>query len=257
MSEQFSCGGCATPAACCKGFDVHDIANQLRQRHTAASTGPLYTLMPVEDVRLPLYSWELFLLRRVAPTPFQVSPRTAFYDNASNQPLVVSWNLDHDDCPFLDESDRCSIYEHRMMHCRVFPLSGSGVGEDSLIPSFNTLCPNIIEPPTGQAEHERIQWMYETYGDSFLWAVQREHMLAWLKKMLRRAADEGLIEVRRGESLEWMREQIDQQNGNPVDFFDHLARTDHAMKEEIERSMQRWETLEDAKELLSAQDAKT
>lgn len=257
MTERFSCQGCATPAACCKGFNVHDIDDTLRQRHTAAAKGPIYTLMPIEDVRLPLYSWELFLLRKVAPTAFKVSPRTAFYDDTSDQPLVVSWNLDHDDCPFLGDNNTCTTYDHRMMHCRVFPLSGSGVGDASMQPSFNSLCPNINKPPSDQTDHERIQWMHETYGDTFLWTIEREHMLAWLKKTLRQAADEGLIEVRRGESLDWMKGKIGQREGDPVDFFDHIAKTDPVMKEDIDRAMQHWENLDHAKDLLAHHNVET
>lgn len=85
----------------------------------------------------------------------RILPHTFLLDRKANTAVVVSYRMDHAQCPFT-EGYRCGVYEDRPMPCRAFPVM-VGAPQWSLSP----VCPLVPE-----AEEKRAAKV-ATYREQF------------------------------------------------------------------------------------------
>ncbi len=243
MGKIFSCEGCTDKGLCCRDFGQGKISEDIVNAHEdIQGKGPIYSVIPMGQKRIALYGWEVERLKAASDTRFELKPRTVIYDLKGDVPLVLSWNLNHDDCPFLDDGNSCTVYEDRMMHCRIFPLSRSGPGGVTKT-MFSSLCPNIV----ATEGNGNIKDLYEAYGDIFLWAVQRDIVIGWLKHTVNEAVRKGMIRPATNRPLDWINRKL--KNKKPRDAVSHLKSLGVPTQQQIDR----FYTLEDARRLVESQ----
>lgn len=147
---------------------------------------PPYLFMAVSRSlkTIGLFEWEVPILRTKAKRlsiSLRVKPDTVIWDEKSKKPIVTMWNLDHDNCPFLSEDNKCRIYRHRPLVCQTYPLMTFGLVGDASEKGVHWMdCPNAVEPPLPKGRRFMVQTstifttLFEVYGRTFLGALRYE-----------------------------------------------------------------------------------
>lgn len=150
----FVCNKCGI---CCKGLRaVHDLApEQLMELKNSTQqknrSGPVYIFPSPDMFTFFMFEQEVEPLRRAAKDKgikLSIRPHTALYDDYANTWVVLTWFLDHDDCPFLTDTG-CSVYDIRPLACKAFPVQPRLFkiegGVQSLYDTLAEKCP-LIDP---------------------------------------------------------------------------------------------------------------
>ncbi len=251
MKNIFICDGCSNKALCCRDFKTTFIGKDISEKHKKLEgRGPVYNVIPIENKRLPLYGWELERIRECSDNDFKYSPRTVIYDIKSDKMLALLWNIDHDDCPFLDDDKACKVYDARMMHCRIFPLVIPTSG-NSLQVGYSSICPNIVDPGLvgSVSEKDYVRALYDSYGEAFLWSIQRKVMLSWFKRLIRVVTDNGLIEPVKDTPVQWVVKKMGKDGC--MGLLEHLKSIDDKIGYDIDLMVKKFYELEDAREYVA------
>jgi len=128
----FVCNRCGI---CCKGLrGVHNPRkDRLEEAKIAVqqknNSGPVYFFVNPEDITFMMFEHEIEPLRKAANdrgVELKIKPHRAFYDDYGKTWVVLTWFLDHDDCPFLT-NEGCSVYNIRPLACRSFPVHSPSI----------------------------------------------------------------------------------------------------------------------------------
>jgi Fe-S-cluster containining protein len=160
----FACTACGD---CCRGFS-REATDWEPER------GPVVRLS--QDPGLPLLSWEWHRLRRIAAEQGlapDVAPFDGVLDLQGGRVVVLSYRLRALACPFLADSDAapgprsaawgfarggtCTVYEHRPLACRAFPL----------VPMRNGIALSLHCPEVRDADPASADELRGVYGASY------------------------------------------------------------------------------------------
>jgi Fe-S-cluster containining protein len=165
LAPAFNCTRCGD---CCRGFGREEADWE-------PEGGPLVRL--TETPGLPLLSWEWQRARHLAAakgTTLDVAPFDAVADEANQRLVVLSYRLAAMECPFFAADAEvaagprseawgftrggvCSVYEHRFLACRAYPLVPLKLGV-----AISLHCPELVDADPGSEAALRA-----AYGDSF------------------------------------------------------------------------------------------
>ncbi len=241
--EAFSCKRCGE---CCRNFSVAlDIQTEER------------IIFHLEDrVSMALWEWEAERLRSESERlgiGFSLKPVTFFYDKLSETPILTSWTMKHEDCPFLSGT-ACNIYEKRPLACRMFPLVKSGVfdflaGRSISLPKSackNNAIEGIIENGSIQIS-EYIMKMSGYYGNTFLAAVQSDMIKFYIASEIKKFAEKNmarpLISPKHLAITRYHKRK-------PLTFFEFLIAAGAETSESIGKKTEMFDSLEEARGLL-------
>lgn len=122
------CGnGCNRCGKCCiireKDFHLDPELDYKMRKRMFEKTGVVY-LYPLPYYTLSVTHEEKVVMEqeaeRLGKKPVFL-PKKIIHDTAGDEWIVIDWFLDHDVCPFLEETNVCTIYEKRPLVCRAFP----------------------------------------------------------------------------------------------------------------------------------------
>lgn len=143
----------------------------------------LYNIFPSSLKTIGIFEWEVSILKKYATKlsiPLKIEPDIILWDQNSRVSIVILWNLDHDDCPFLSEDDKCRIYNERPLVCQAYPLFIRGYvssqdSRDSEIRLGD--CPNVVALPFPNGKLDQrystvSDKLIEVYGNMFIGAIR-------------------------------------------------------------------------------------
>jgi len=121
---------------------------------------------------LTLFDFEAEILKKKAKKEkisLSLKPVNFIADKVSKKAIVLLWNIENKECPFLDKK-QCIIYENRPLVCRAFPVVSTGIhGNRPMIRSV--LCPQEIGF-SGLGEKDKLsvalKKLMQRYGENFL-----------------------------------------------------------------------------------------
>ena len=185
---KFSCKQCGD---CCKRLGASD-SKEVNEIKEAVSYSDDELTVSLNDIDgLPLFEWEAKVLLDRNPS-IDIKPKTGVYDAKSKQIIVTSYVLNHKECPFLAEK-KCSIHSEWPSLCKAYPLVS--VGYSQLV---NGLKPKVLVLGCNNKEYEiseDIRGLYETFGDCFLAALQREMNHEMIEYHVKKLMNSGRIMV--------------------------------------------------------------
>jgi Fe-S-cluster containining protein len=199
MPFRFECRKCGK---CCKNIRgrFHGEVPKISPILFMAVTPSLMTIS--------LFEWELLALKSKAAQLalcFKVKPNLMFWDEMSSTPLILTWELDHDDCPFLSKNNLCMVQEQKPLLCQTYPLSGSGFLADTenqpmMLRVDYGDCPNLTNlPSTGVSKPQttlystKFRELFESYGSIFVGSLRFEGVRVLLTDSLKEFSKRNLI----------------------------------------------------------------
>ena len=167
MVKKFECKKCGK---CCR-----NLRGRTKRKEPPSLPPDLFGNLSMSERTIMLFEWEVTDLQLVAEgltVDFRVKPDFMIWDDLSNVPLVLSWNLDHDDCPFISKENRCLAQDRKPLVCQSYPLQVSGlVGETDRMSFLLSDCPNAMPLPFEMNKPLKIQTLYkeafEVYAHTF------------------------------------------------------------------------------------------
>lgn len=224
----------------------------MRGRVFGKHTKPPLVFMPVPPSlkTIGLFEWEVSTLKKKAKElslSIRMKPDTIVWDQNSKKALVLLWNLEHDDCPFLSNDNCCRIYEDRPLVCQSYPLVAVGIlgpverkKEDFIVRSFEIGggdCPNLVKLHLFEGKHffstAAPLWntLFQAYGDVFLGALRYDGARLLLSEALKEAKDQKIINPAR------MDKNVIKAilRGKPIGLFEFLHTKGVMSKEEFQK----------------------
>ena len=122
--EKFTCNMCGD---CCRNLRGKVNTNIFKEI-PESKLGPLFGTS-LSELTLPIFDWEKRRLEKRArklKIEVKFKPLSFVFDVTRQKVIVLCWNLDHNDCPFL-KANKCEIYDHRPLICKSYPLLDTGV----------------------------------------------------------------------------------------------------------------------------------
>jgi Fe-S-cluster containining protein len=155
-----------------------------------------------------LFEWELPVLESYAKklsVPLQIKPDNVIWDQNSKNTIVITWTLDHDDCPFISEENKCKIYNDRPLVCQTYPIVAVG-----LLQSINERhngpleigladCPNAVKLPFQEGmplllrPSSLFDTLFRVYRSTFLGALKFDGASISVLEKLKEATKKGII----------------------------------------------------------------
>lgn len=177
-----------------------------------------YYALPTEG-GLQAWSWERQRMLREADArgvTLRFVPSLAVADELSGRLVILVYELEHDECPFLGPGPTegalvCNAYDARPLVCRAFPVVAAG---GTLVPS--SACPDIIEPATG----DRDAFLH-TFSDAFLAAEASSGLPREVAGILRQLEAAGALRLARDLSFEQVLTRA--AHAPPLDLWSLLA----------------------------------
>lgn len=189
----------------CKGYAdcCRNLKNASKERaEKFASVGVLNLAADPANIALPVFDWEIGKMKDIAKETgryISVKPLWVAIDH-KDRPVVVMWNLDHNDCPFLSGND-CTIYSDRPTICRSFPVTGSGFiqassGKNDIKIASSTAC-RCWKEQIGDLGKMTVSDMYKTFygifGESYLAALKYDMQFVFVTRVIQDLVDKGKI----------------------------------------------------------------
>ncbi len=173
-------GGCAIEPFKCKGCG--GCCRNIKGRIGPKLITPLppYVFRPrdVAQMTILIRDWELPILQEKAKKlniELHVSPHLLIWDELSQTSIAFHWQFDHDDCPFLTESNVCLVNDNKPLVCKGYPiLVFNLLDSDEMIQIDTGDCPNVVAHPFDVGKRFEVapivvfDELYKRYGDNFL-----------------------------------------------------------------------------------------
>jgi Fe-S-cluster containining protein len=196
-----------------------------------------------------LFEWEVQVLETNAKRfsiPLRLKPNFIMLDDYSKKLIATMWDLDHDNCPFLSEDNKCKIYEDRPLVCQTYPLVAIGllkhIDEKSEIPFRLGLgdCPNAAKLPFLKNKQFPIRpstlfkKLFEVYRSTFLGALRYDGATILLYKYLEQSVRQGII---RPATINKNIIKAILRGSKPIGFFEFLKSNGTISEKDIQREI--------------------
>jgi Fe-S-cluster containining protein len=239
MVKKFECKMCGN---CCRNMRGRT------ERKSPVYPPYWFSAVPLLEKTLLLLEWEIPVLQeraRQLSIELKVVPDDMIWDDVSNVPIVLQWNLDHNDCPFLSENNHCLVNENKPLCCQAYPLMSFGMLKDLDVPDVpkNIVfidCPNIV-PIAQLAEGKMMRVrsstifkrLFQSYGSAFIGMLRLDAAVMFYSECLKDLVKEwivypGIIDEKVMKSL--LEEK-------PVGLLEHLKRKAPNKAKELEKSI--------------------
>jgi Fe-S-cluster containining protein len=128
------------------------MRGRTEREHPSPVPPYIFENVPLLQRTLALFEWEVQNLQcraKELSIDFKAKPSYIFWDDLAKTPLVLQWNLDHDNCPFLSTENLCKVHDQKPLICQAYPLMASGLMniEDQKKGLFLLDCPNVAPLP--------------------------------------------------------------------------------------------------------------
>jgi len=192
---KFECKMCG---ACCR-----NMRGRTYEKHERIPR--VFMAVPPSLRTIGLFEWEVSLLEEKAKElslSFKAKPDIIFWDELNKIPIVTQWNLDHDNCPFLSNENRCRIHKQKPLICQAYPLMAFGIlsGDISSLTRVGLAdCPNAVPLPFAKGVPIKIKpsivfrQLFQAYGSSFLGMLRLDIVTKLLRESLENLLGKGLI----------------------------------------------------------------
>lgn len=196
--EKFECVGFGD---CCRNFR----SKTPEERAAKFASADVLILVPeTEDIGLPIFDWEAEEIKKLsAETKKYASLRPLWIViSHKKESVVVSWHLDHDTCPFLNDN-KCMVYTNRPLVCRSFPVTDSGfIGafrkENKINVKFSDKCRcwqnmTLNENMGDMKLNDMYRFFYNVFGDSYASMLKHDICTVFVMQILQDMANKGKI----------------------------------------------------------------
>jgi Fe-S-cluster containining protein len=160
-----NCGKCCSRL---RNQHLEESAIEYGRNRTRLARKGLYLLAEASEVTILLEEWEVGWMRDRAAkigVEFLPTPHMVVIDSLCDDMIVLSWNLGHATCPFLQADLHCGIYDLRPLLCRSFPLDATLQGDAlSVVYLGRDLCPAFIERKSEPGKRYSAKLLREVYG---------------------------------------------------------------------------------------------
>lgn len=165
----------------------------------------VYMAIPPSQKTIGLFEWEISVLKKKAnqlSLNLKAKSDFMFWDEVSKVPIVTQWNIDHDNCPFLSDENRCRVHEQKPLICQAYPLMAFGMlreNKTALKQIGLADCPNAVPLPFVEGKPLKIKpqtlfrELLQLYGSTFLGMLRLDGTAQLLRKSLKYLKKEGLI----------------------------------------------------------------
>jgi len=165
----------------------------------------IFSAVPRSQKTVLLFEWEIPVLddrAKQLSVEFKVVPNDMFWDDVSGVPIVLYWNLDHDNCPFLSNENLCLIHEEKPLGCQAYPLMAFGlVNENERRQNVWLLdCPNVA--PIGNFKEGKMTKVkvstvyreaFQAYGSTFVGMLRLDAAGLLLAECLKHLVKEWIV----------------------------------------------------------------
>ncbi len=137
-------------------------------------------------------------------------------DQLTNTPLGLVWQLAHEKCPFLNESNLCNIYEKRPLICRLFPvrrtglfLKNSNLSYEDLFLNCRHLSPKQLPISSVMEPDQFLKSMNGFFGEIYAYSYHQEKTQMLLIDLLKGLESENIIKLARGRPIKYVQNLVD------------------------------------------------
>lgn len=255
QGSRFTCRSCGSCCSKIRGRLSEEEESFLKEYGYGKM--PLINIIPVEGISFPLWDWEakrFKIWQKERDIDARIRPSRAVFDLDSNKTIIVTYHMDSDSCPFLSEDGKCRIYDKKRAYiCRLFPFQTTPfleTGEQAeyfgTCPALEDIVPNIPKEKKGQ-----VRFLQETFGSTFLDAVQNDIITEWVNKtVIDSWKKHGKIRPAIGYPYDKLMKRIEM--SEKIDFTDFLVESRIYPKEEIIKFIKRFDNCDDAREKIKA-----
>ncbi|MCX6815629.1 MAG: YkgJ family cysteine cluster protein [Candidatus Aenigmarchaeota archaeon] len=195
--DKFECKGYGD---CCRGLK-QKFSNERIEK--ISQMRALVLVPDPKDVGLPVFDWEAEKIRSCADEAGKYVDLSPLWITVSHkkEAVVISWNLNHDVCPFL-HGNRCGIYNDRPTICRCFPVASSGfmdvfLGKGKANVNFSDMCrcwpDNKIETPPEMKIEDMYRFFYGIFGDSYLASLRSDMYTVFVIQIIQGLVNKGKV----------------------------------------------------------------
>lgn len=215
---------------------------------------PLVQIVPLEQMTFPLWDWEAKRFsnwQKEIKIDGKIKPSRAILDLNSNTPIIVTYFMDSDACPFLKDK-KCSIYYTKRAYvCRLFPFNrgpflrvGDKATKENMFGTcggLENIMPNIPENP-----RDMIKFLSEAFPDgSFENAVQHDVVIEWVNGTIIDLMKKKIIRPAMNYPYDFLLKRIN--NAKRIDFTEFLVKSDYISQEEMDKLIKGFDNNIDAK----------
>jgi len=154
---------------------------------------PLVQLVPLEKMSFPLYDWEAIRFKewqKNVNADGRIKPLRGILDLNSNKAIIVTYFMDSDACPFLDEK-KCMLYNTKRAYiCRLFPFNRGpflDVGNEPKKENMFGTCDGMekLMPSIPEDYDDMVKFLSKAFPDgSFENAVQFDYINEWVNRTI-------------------------------------------------------------------------
>jgi len=187
---------------------------------------PIIQLVPVEQMSLSMWDWEAKRLSKKAKElgiNADIKPFRALYDLNTNKTIVMSYYMDHDSCPFLDEKNLCKAYNERPLICKQFPIQTVSLEEKPTVMK----CPAIKD-----AENMTKEEISNYFKEIFDFAQKNDSLIEWQNKKIIELLKNKKIRPIKDYPYNFLLKRMN--NSEKIDFTEYIFEEKITIPKEIE-----------------------
>jgi len=254
MSSKFICSQCGQCCSHIRGLISEEDKKFLKEY--AYGKMPLVAVKPIEEISFPLWDWESKRFIKAADEQginHMIEPSRVMFDLNDDQSIVVTYSINSDSCTFLKDN-KCAIYGVRGFICHLFPFQHGpflrmegGVKKENMFGSCPSIT-NILSELNDQDQKQFVQQLYDSFGDAFLAVVQSDIITEWINSKIIWIMRNRLIRPALNYPYDKLLKRIE--NSSKIDFTDFLVKQAMISKGDMEKTIERFESYQDAKDKL-------
>ncbi|MBI2134497.1 YkgJ family cysteine cluster protein [Candidatus Woesearchaeota archaeon] len=251
--KTFQCNQCGSCCSHIRGMMPRDDKEFIQKM--AYGKLPLVQLIPIEKMSFPLWDWEakrFMEWQKEVDVDAKVKPSRGILDLNSNKAIIVTYYMDSDACPLLQEK-KCSIYHRKRAYvCRLFPFQRGPFLKTSQEPTKHNMfgtcgAMDPLMPIIPETYEDMVKFLSKAFPDgSFENAVQFDYITEWVNKTIIDLMRKKMLRPAMNYPYDLFLKRF--QNAEKVDFTDFLEQSGYIeSKEELIKS---FDDNKDAKQLI-------
>lgn len=216
---------------------------------------PIIITTPIDKITFPIWDFEtkkIIEAKEKLNLDIKLYPSRVVYDLNKDIVIVISYSINADSCPFLQEG-KCLIYTRRVFVCKVFPFQVSPFLDTStdldggMMFGACKAINEIINNFDYKNRNKLIKQLYDCFGETFLAAVQYDIVGRWINTTLMKLIKMGLRPAL-NYPYKYLVKRIEK--AKKIDFTKYLITTQIYSRNQIEKLINKFTHYEDAKIML-------